>query len=216
MLDAGREGCEPFGAGMRAASHVGRAVALLLALGAGPAAAEAPLWTVDAEASRLTFTAKQMGVRIPGRFERFAATIRFDARDLATSKVTIDIDVASVTTPNRDIEIEIKRANWFDVARFPTARFETSTFVHKGGERYDAAGRLTLRGVTKAVTMPATIRVTADPDRPGTLRARASGEIAVNRNAFGIGQGKWSTDGVVADEVVIRIEIVARRPKTGQ
>lgn len=185
----------------------------VLTLGVGPAAAEAPLWTVDPERSRITFTARQMAVPIPGRFERFAASIRFDAGDLAASMAAIDIDVASVTTPNRDIETEIKRDKWFDAARFPTARFETAAFAPKGGDRYDAAGRLTLRGVTLPVTLPASIRVADDPDRPGMLRAEARGDVAVSRTAFGIGQGEWRDVGVVADEVVIRIEIVARRPK---
>jgi polyisoprenoid-binding protein YceI len=189
------------------------AIVLLLVFGVEPAGAEAPLWTLDAAKSRITFTAKQMAVPIPGRFERFTAAIRFDAGDLAASAAAIDIDVASVTTPNRDIETEIKRDKWFDVARFPTARFETGAFAHKGGERFEAAGRLTLRGVTQPVTLPASIRVADDPERPGMLRAEAAGEVAVRRTAFGIGQGEWRDVGVVADEVVIRVEIVARRPK---
>jgi polyisoprenoid-binding protein YceI len=191
------------------------AVAVLVLLGPGLAAAETPRWTVDGKNSRITFASKQMGVTIPGRFERFTATIHFDPGDLAGSKASIEIDIASVSTPNRDIETEIKREPWFDAARHPTARFETSAFTHKGGERYDAAGRLTLRGVTQAITLPATIRVADDPDRPGSMRAQASGDVTVSRTAFGIGQGQWRDVAVVADEVVIHIEIVARRPKSG-
>ena len=149
-----------------------RAVAVLLILGAGPAVAEAPLWTVDTKSSRITFAAKQMQVTIPGRFAQFTATIRFDPDDLPGSKVMIDIDVASVSTPNRDIEAEIKREPWFDVARHPTARFETTAFTRKGDGRYDAAGRFTLRGVTEAITLPVTIRIVDDPDQPGSLRPR--------------------------------------------
>ena len=189
------------------------AIAVLMLLGTGPAAAEAPLWTVDAKSSRITFTAKQMQVAVPGRFERFTATIRFNADDLAGSKALIDIDVASASTPNRDIETEIKREPWFDVAHYPTARFETVAFTRTGGERYDVAGQLTLRGVTKPVTVPVTIRVVDDPDRPDTLRAQAIGDVRVSRTAFGIGQGQWRDVAVVADEVVIRFEVVARRPK---
>jgi polyisoprenoid-binding protein YceI len=192
------------------------AIAILAMLGAGPAAAEAPLWTVDAGSSSVAFTAKQMQVTIPGRFERFTATIRFDPGDLPGSKVLIDIDVASAVTPNRDIEIEIKREPWFDVARHPMARFETTGFTHKGGDRYDAAGQLTLRGVTKAVVLPATIHVADDPDRPGMLRAEATGDVPLSRTAFGIGQGQWRDVAVVADEVLVRIKVVARRPKSGR
>jgi polyisoprenoid-binding protein YceI len=180
------------------------AMALGTLLGTGPALAEAPLWTVDAKASRITFAATQMNVTIPGKFDRFTATIRFDAGDLPGSKAVIDIDTGSVATPNRDIETEIKREPWFDVAHHPAAKFESTAFAHKEGDRYDVTGQLTLRGVMKTVTLPATIRV-ADRE------ARASAEIRVSRNAFGIGQGQWSDTGVVADAVTIRFELVARR-----
>ena len=76
--------------------------------------------------------------------------IRFDPADLAGSKAVIEIDAASASTPNQDIETEIKREPWFDVARHPAAKFETVSFAHKGGDRYDIAGRLTLRGVTNS------------------------------------------------------------------
>lgn len=192
------------------------AIAVLVFLGADPAMSEVPLWTIDANSSRITFVAKQMSVPIPGRFERFTATIRFDANDLPGSKALIDIDVSSTSTPNRDIETEIKREPWFDVAHYPTARFETVAFTRKGGERYDVAGQLTLRGISKMVTLPATIRVSDDPVTPRTLQAQASGDVQVSRTAFGIGQGQWSDIAVVADEVMIHFEIVARRPKTSQ
>jgi polyisoprenoid-binding protein YceI len=190
-----------------------RALALLLLLGADPATAEAPQWTVDPRDSRITFTATQMQVAVPGRFERFSAAIRFSADDLAGSKAQIDIDVASATTPNRDIETEIKREPWFDVARHPTSRFESIAFTALGGDRYDVAGRLTLRGVTRPVSLPVIIRVAGDPDRPDRLRAHASGELRVSRTAFGIGQGQWRDVAVVADDVRIRFEIVAHRAK---
>ena len=188
------------------------AIAALLLLGY-PAAAKAPQWTVDLKASRITFIAKQMQVSVPGKFERFTAAIRFDAGDLPGSKAVIDIEVGSVTTPNRDIETEIKREPWFDVTQHPTARFETTAFTQKAAGLYDVAGTLTLRGVTKSVTLPATIRIADDPGQPGALRAEASGEVKVSRTAFGIGQGQWRDVSVVGDEVVIRFELVARRPK---
>jgi polyisoprenoid-binding protein YceI len=178
--------------------------------------ADAPVWTIDAESSNVGFSAKQMNVSVPGRFERFSAAIRFDVNNLSGSKILIDIDVSSTSTPNRDIETEIKREPWFDVASHPIARFETVAFTHVGGERYDIAGQLTLRGVTRTIILPATIRVQDDPDRPETLRAQADGNVEISRSEFGIGQGQWRDVAIVADEVSVHFEIVARRSKTGQ
>lgn len=183
------------------------------ALCVGGARAEAPGWMIDIDSSRVGFEARQMQVPVPGRFRRFDAAIRFDAGDLAGSAARIEIDMTSVETPNRDIETEIKRAPWFDIARFPTARFEAVNFVHKDGDRYDVPGTLTLRGVTKPVTLKTMIAIADDPDRPGTMRAHAVGEVEVSRLAFGIGQGQWTDVGIIPDAVIIRIDIVARRPK---
>lgn len=196
-------------------TRAGLAAVLLFAaaLGPGAARAEAPAWTVDLEASRVGFTAGQMQVKIPGRFPRFTATIRFAAEDLATSSVQVIIDIASVETPNQDVETEIKRDSWFDVARFPEARFETTRIEHREGDRYDALALLTMRDVTLPVTLPLTIAIADDPDHPGGLRARATGDIPVSRTAFGIGQGQWADVAVVSDTVIIHIDIVARRPK---
>ena len=133
----------------------------------------------------------------------------------AGSKAVIEIDAASASTPNQDIETEIKREPWFDTARHPTARFETTAFKSKDGDRYDVEGQLTLRGVTKPAILGATISVADDPSRPGTLRAKATGNVTLSRTAFGIGQGQWRDVAVVADEVAIHIEIVARRSKSG-
>ena len=193
-----------------------RAVSALMLFSTGPAWADAPLWTVDAKNSRITLIASQMRVAVPARFERFNATIKFNAADLQGSKAVIDIDVTSVSTPNRDIETEIKREPWFDVARYPLARFETDTLAHRGGERYDATGKLTLRGISRTITLPTMIRVVDDPDRPGSLLARAAGDVRISRTAFGIGQGQWLDTAIVADEVVVHFEIVARQLEPGR
>jgi len=189
------------------------AAAILIMLGAAPALAEAPQWLVDDKNSHITFTARQMQVPVAGRFERFKAAIRFDPDDLSGSKALIDIDVASVSTPNPDIESEIKRSPWFDVERFPTARFVTTSIRARGDKAYEAAANLTIRDVTKVVALPFTVDINPDPDDSNALVAHAAGEVTVSRLAFGIGRGEWRATSVVADAVVIHIDVVARRKK---
>ena len=172
------------------------AAAFLLAAHLVPnaALADAPEWTVDTEASEVGFTAHQMQVSIPGRFPNFTATIRFAADDLAGSSAEIVFDVAGVATPNRDVEDTIKLADWFDVARFPEARFEANEFVHVEGERYDVGGMLTVRDVTQPVTLPLTIAIGDDPGDSGMLIARAAGEVAsaASPSASGKASGRAS------------------------
>ena len=188
------------------------AAVLFLVLGAGAVRAQAPEWTLDKMASKVGFTARQMQVPVPGQFKAFTAAIRFAPDDLAASRAEIVIDVTSVTTPN-DIEKEIKRPDWFFIDKFPEAKFVTTGFSHKDGATYAAAGKLTLRGVTKDVVLPLAITIADDPGDPESLRATAKGEVSVSRLAFGIGQGKWQETAIVSDEVVILVDITATRQK---
>lgn len=175
--------------------------------------ADAPEWTIDAKASRITFTGRQMGVPSKGEFKRMTATVRFDPADLAASAVDVTIDVASADTGNRDIDQELKRPKWFDTARFPNARFVTTAFTAKGGNRYEATAKLMLRDVTRDVVLPFTVDIGPDRSDPNQLLARASGEVTISRLAYGIGRDEWKDTNIVADAVAIRVEVVARRTK---
>ena len=95
------------------------------------AVADEPRWTVDAKTSRISFTGRQMGAPSKGEFKRFSADIRFDPANLAASAVEVTIDTASADTGNRDLDAELKRPNWFEVDRFPQARFVTTVIAQQ-------------------------------------------------------------------------------------
>ena len=191
-----------------------RALAAIAALifAGGPAWAEAPSWTVQ-DSSRVGFIATQGGAPVEGVFETFEAEIRFDPQALDQSRVTVTIDIASVNSESKDRDDTIRSASLFDVATWPNARFEAEGFTQNGDGGYEAAGRLTMRDVTKAVVLPFTLEVTPDSDRPGQLRAAAKGKLTVQRLDYGIGQGLWTDTSVVGNEVVIFIDIQATRPE---
>ena len=176
------------------------------------AAAEAPLWKVEAD-STVIFVARQAGAPVEGRFEKFDAEIRFDAENLEASAVAVEIDIASVNSESSDRDQVIRSPDLFDAATWPTARFEAPRFVHAGGDSYEAQGSLTMRDVTRDVVLPFDLKIEDHPDDGALLRARAVGELTVKRLDYGVGQGQWTDTSVVPDEVVIRIEITATRPK---
>ena len=197
---------------MRAPARVlGAALAMLFA--AAPATAgEDPAWTVQPD-SRVGFTAFQAGAPVEGAFERFEARINFDPAALESSRVEVVIDVASVDSQSKDRDEMIRSANLFDVAVWPEARFQAARFAAKGAGAYEAAGKLTLRDVTRDVVLPFTLTVEDHPEDTGVLLARAQGKLAVKRLDYGVGQGIWTDTSVVADEVEIHIDILATRPK---
>lgn len=172
------------------------------------AAQELPVWTVE-QGSRIGFVATQSGAPVEGAFEDFTAEIVFDPENLAVSRVAVVIQVASVNSQSKDRDEMIRSAPLFDAAQWPAARFEAERFNDLGGGSYEAAGSLTLRDVTLPVVLPFTL---ATEERGGSLHAKASGELAVQRLDYGVGQGLWQDTSVVGNEVTIKIDIQASRP----
>lgn len=170
----------------------------------------APLWTVQEE-SELRFVASQQGQPVEGRFAGFTATIAFDRDELASSSIEVEIDVASVATAHADRDQALRSKAFFDAATWPTARFVGERIVHAGGGTYLAEGRLQIRDVDQAVTLPFELTIEDHPDDPDRLLARAEGELAISRLAYGVGQGEWESTATVGDEVTIQLSIVASR-----
>ena len=189
------------------------AACALLLLGSTATVAAAPDWTVE-ETSSVGFVARQSGAEVEGRFEEFTAGIAFDPAQLESSRVMVEIDIDSVNSESSDRDSTIRSAALFDVATWPTARFEAERFEQTGENLYTAHGRLTMRDVTREVALPFELTISDHPSETDALQARAAGELTVLRLDYGVGQGQWQDTSVVANEVVIRIEIIAKRPKT--
>ena len=194
------------------------AATFTLILSQSAPAADAPEWTLDAAKSSIAFTGRQMNVPSTGKFKTFKAIVKFDPDDLAASSVEVTVDAASADSGNPDIDKELKQEKWFDVARYPTVRFVTSALrpsqtngAAKG--EYEAVARLTIRDVTQDVVLPFRLDVSADPADPGMLLARVVGEMKISRTKFGVGRDEWRDTGIVADEVGLKIDVVARRKK---
>lgn len=178
------------------------ALALALAMPFAGAASTAE-WRVDPAASRLTFIGVQSGKPFEGSFEAFSATIRFDESDLAASKAIVVIDMASARTGNAQGDSALKGQDWFAVASYPKAEFETKAFRHLGGNRYEADAVLTIRDVAKPVVVPFALTKVDG----GT---RAAGDLVINRTDFGVGQGQWASPQLVAHEVTVRFDLLAK------
>lgn len=173
------------------------ALALLLAVGADALAAEHWLPAPD---SRLTFEAVQQGAAFQGRFETFAADIAFSPDDLAMSRWEVTVDTGSVNTDYADRDEVLRDAPFFNVMRWPEARFEAGDFRSLGGDRYEAVGRLTLRDQTR----PLVFRFTFV--RNGSA-AQLAGEVVVSRLDFGVGQDEWADTTWIGPDVTVRFDV---------
>lgn len=175
------------------------AVALAwLTLATAPAAAD----TIVADRSEIAFTSKQMGVNFDGRFRKWKADVVFRPAALAQSRAQIDVDLSSVDLASSDSEAEARGPLWFDTAKFPVAHFASTAIRDLGGGRYEVAGKLSLKGITRDYVVPITVR-----DDPSGNRV-AEGNFPVKRLQHKVGEGEWADTGTVADDVVVRVRMV--------
>jgi polyisoprenoid-binding protein YceI len=169
---------------------------------------KAGTWTIDPVHSSIGFSVRHLMVsKVRGTFDKFSGAITV-AADGAPS-VTAEIAVDSVSTNNEQRDAHIKSADFFDVGEHPTATF-TSNRVRDNGDRYVLDGDLTLKGVTKPVSL--------DLEFYGVNPGAGHGEVAgfeasvvLNRKDFGIDiDMPLETGGaVVGDKVTVTIEIEA-------
>jgi polyisoprenoid-binding protein YceI len=181
----------------RLSSLVAPLAAMLLA-----APGAAPAQGVLIDRSEIGFVSTQMGVRVEGRFRKWKANVDFRPKDLARSKAELEVELAGIDLASEESEAEIRRPLWFDTAKFPVAKFTSTGMRELGGDRYEIAGTLSMKGLSKEVVVP----VALGKDASGN--SVAEGRFTVKRLEFNIGQGLWADTDVVANEVVVRVRMV--------
>jgi polyisoprenoid-binding protein YceI len=169
---------------------------------AKPAGAET--YSITPENSQIEFVGSKVTGKHDGAFQKFSGEIHYTG-DVTTSHVTITMETDSLTTDTPDLTKHLKTADFFDVAKYPQAKFE-STAIKAGGDKgasHTVTGNLTLHGVTKSVTFPATIAVAPDA-------ATVDSTFAINRKEFGINFA-GATDNLIRDDVVLTLKLKATK-----
>jgi len=180
-----------------------RAAALLVPLLMATAAAAqpvAPARLVPAQ-SEVTFQVRQSGVPIDGRFRKFDAQLALDPKAPQTGTVTITVDTGSASVGFPESDAELPRAPWFNTAKYPRAVFQSSAIKALGGGRFQAAGKLDLKGNAHDLVVPVTIV------ESGGL-STATGEFVVKRLDYKIGENEWTDLSLVANDVRVRFKLV--------
>jgi polyisoprenoid-binding protein YceI len=155
--------------------------------------------------SKVNWTGAKVTGKHDGSFGTFSGTVKAAGNDPTKSSVTVEIDTASVTSDTEKLTGHLKSADFFDVEKFPKAKF-TSTAIKAGGDKgasHTVTGNLELHGVTKSITFPATIKMTADA-------VDVDAEFAINRKDFGIVYA-GKADDLIKDDVLIKLEIRAKK-----
>ena len=154
-------------------------------------------------------TRHAMVTKVRGSFEKFEGQAIVDGSSPETSSLSVNIDVASVTTRNADRDAHLRSADFFDVERFPNMVF-VSTNIAVDGDTVEVTGDLTIKDVTNSVTFPLEFQGSAK-DPFGNTRVGFEGSVQVLRSDFGL---TWNaaleTGGfLVSDKVTLELEIAA-------
>jgi polyisoprenoid-binding protein YceI len=151
---------------------------------------------------------------VRGSFGEFGGTIYLDGEDLTKSSVEVTIDAASIDTANEQRDNHLRSADFFDVENHPEIAFKSGS-IKKDGDRYIAVGNLTIRGNTRLVELPFTVKGPID-DPWGNRRIGVKIDpITIDRKEFGLMWSKALETGglVVGDEVTIELAVAAVSPK---
>jgi polyisoprenoid-binding protein YceI len=166
-------------------------------------------WDIDPVHSDVSFAVRHMMVsKVRGRLALFSGEI-VTAAAVTDSSVTAAIDATSVDTGNEQRDADLRSARFFDVRKYPFWKFR-STGIRVDGAGYLVDGELTIKGVTRAVSLALQVNGIG-PDTSGGTRAGFSASTTIDRNDFGI-DIKLPFDGngvVVGDNVQINLEIEA-------
>jgi polyisoprenoid-binding protein YceI len=171
-------------------------------------------FAIDKTHSEATFQVRHLITKVRGRFADFAGTITFNEAQPAQSSVSFTIQAASIDTSTPDRDAHLRSDDFFAVETYPTITFESTGITAAGGNDYQVAGNLTMRGVTKAITIPVTLLGTA-VDPWGNQKLAFEGEVTINRKDYGLNWNAALEAGgfLVGDDVKISLSIQAAAAK---
>lgn len=170
------------------------------ALAALPAQAQQSLIAAQSE---ISFTSRQMGVPVDGRFRKFDASVSFDPKKPEAARIGITIDLGSVDIGDADTRTELAKPEWFNLVRFPQASFQSSGVKALGGGKFEVAGQLSIKGVAQAVVVPVSLTQAG-------ATSTATGTFNIKRLEFNIGEGDWQDTSMVADPVQVRFKLALK------
>lgn len=180
------------------------AAALLGAL-VPPALAQAKPAVLQMAGSEIAFTTRQMGVPVEGRFGKFAAQVTLDPKKPETGNVAFTIDTGSARFGSAELDAEVPKAAWLNVAQFPQASFQSTAIKATGPGRFEVAGKLSLKGATQNVLVPVQVVQTGSA---AAITSTASGSFTIKRLLFKVGDGDWNDTSLLADDVQVRFKLV--------
>ena len=184
-----------------------RSALIVLLIGAaclatGASQAQAERWLVVPGESTITMRVGTPVGQRTGRFTRWSGDIRFDPDRPETAQVVIEVEAASLTMDDARLTSTATGTGFLDSERYPRMAFRLTGLEPAGGHRFNARADITMKGVTRPVAFPATLRSDG-------RTAQMTGGFSLDRAAFGIGtRGPWN--GLIGRQVRVDVSLATR------
>ena len=164
--------------------------AVVAALAVVPSFAMASTWDIEPSHSAAHFTVRHMMItNVRGEFSGLAGSVEMDDKDVTKSTVAATINTSTVNTREPKRDEHLRAADFFDAAKFPSMAFKSKKVVSKGKNGLEVTGDLTIRDVTKEVTLKVELAPGEQKDPWGNTRRGATATTTIDRTAFGL---KWN------------------------
>jgi len=166
-------------------------------------------WSLDAAHSEVQFKVKHLVIStVTGTFKVFGGEMENTSEDFTNAKVNFSVDINSIDTNNADRDGHLKSDDFFNAEKFPTMNFVSTSLKKVDGNEYQLEGDLTIRDVTKKVTLKAEFGgIVVDPW--GQTKTGFEVEGKINRKEFNLNWSAVTEAGglVVSDEVKMHINV---------
>jgi len=166
------------------------------ALVLGSSQAAPACWAPVPEQSAITFSVDQAGAPLQGSFKSYSAEVCLDPKDAAKSSIRVDVQTASADTEVPELDEALKDSDFFDVAHWPKASFVSESMKETGQGQYSVTGKLTIRDVTREVTVPFAWVPAVDGKS-----AKLTAHISIRRLDYKVGTGQWADPKWVGNQV---------------
>jgi polyisoprenoid-binding protein YceI len=166
----------------------------------------APYTAIVPAKSSVTFSYKQMGVALDGRFKKFAAQVNFDPAKSEQGKASFEVDLASVDVGSSEADDEVVTKSWFNTAAFPKAQFVSKQIKQTAPNQYEVQGTLSIKGQSRDVKFPL-------KHMPQGKDGLLTGGFTLKRADYSIGEGMWAKFDVVANDIQVNFSITTTLSK---
>ncbi|MBF0549032.1 MAG: polyisoprenoid-binding protein [Deltaproteobacteria bacterium] len=192
-------------------------VIMALVVLALPSLALASTWTIDPVHSNIQFKIRHLMIsNVKGVFGKVQGVINLDDKDITKSNLTVTIDTASISTGVGKRDEDLRSANFFDVAKFPTMTFVSKKVMKSAMGKLKVIGDLTIRGIAREVVLDVEEFSNEIKDPWGGIRRGTSADTKINRSDFGMTWNKPMESGgvMIGNDVFITLEVEMVKDQT--